>query len=484
MSAKKSSLSASKPPQLLDLPIGTGETGMRTESDSMGAVAVPADHYWGAQTQRALLHFAIGDDRLPVSLYRAYGYVKKAAAETNCALGTLPNWQADAITRVADEIIAGKLDSEFPVPVWQSGSGTQSNMNVNEVIANRANQLLGGKLGSNQPIHPNDHVNKSQSTNDTFPTAVHVAAALAIRHRLLPNVVELRQTVTAKAKQFADVIKIGRTHLQDAVPLTVGQEWSGYAAQLDDAAERIKRSLPGLYELALGGTAVGTGLNAPKGFAEAAAERLARLTGLPFVTAPNKFAALASIDSIVEAHSALRGLAVALIKIANDLRWLGSGPRSGLHELVLPPNEPGSSIMPGKVNPSQAEAMLMICTHVFGADAAIAFAGAQGNFELNTFRPIVAHTLLGSIRLLGDACAKFREHCIAGIELDQPRIEEMLARSLMLVTALTPLIGYDRAAAIAHKAHQEGTTLREAALASGYVTAEEFDRVVDARKMV
>jgi fumarate hydratase class II len=471
-------------PTVLDLPIGTGQRGTRTESDSMGEVQVPAEHYWGAQTQRSLHYFNIGGDRMPLPLYHAYGLIKKAAAQVNAALGCLPPWKANLISRVADEIIAGKLDSEFPLFVWQTGSGTQTNMNVNEVIANRAIQLAGGTLGSKQPIHPNDDVNKSQSSNDTFPTAMHIAAVLEIQRHLLPAVLGLRETVAAKARQFAGIIKIGRTHLQDAVPLTVGQEWSGYVAQLEDALQRIHDTLPGLYRLAMGGTAVGTGLNAPEGFAEAAAAKIAEYTGLPFVTAPNKFAALAATDAIVAAQSALRGLAVALMKLANDIRWLSSGPRCGLHELILPDNEPGSSIMPGKVNPTQAEAVLMVCIQVMGLDAAVGFAGALGNFQLHTMRPLLIHNTLHSIRLLGDVCTTFRQYCVAGIEVDRPRVREMVNRSLMLVTALSPVLGYDRAAAIVHKALAENTTLREAAVGGGYISAEEFDRLVDPAKMI
>jgi fumarate hydratase class II len=470
-------------PRILDLPIGTGQSGTRMDSDSMGEIAVPAERYWGAQTQRSLVHFAIGGDRMPAAVYHAYGHIKKAAAQINGALGRLPRWKADLIARVADEVIACRLDEEFPLYVWQTGSGTQTNMNVNEVIANRAIQLAGGILGSKTPIHPNDDVNKSQSSNDTFPTAMHIAAASAIHGRLLPSVAVLREVVAEKSRQFADIVKIGRTHLQDAVPLTVGQEWSGYVAQLDDAVSRIERTLPGLHRLAMGGTAVGTGLNAPVGFAEAAAAKIADSTGLPFVTAPNKFAALAATDAIVEAHGALRGLAAALMKLANDIRWLSSGPRCGLHELILPENEPGSSIMPGKVNPTQAEAMLMICIQVMGLDAAVGFAGAMGNFELHTFRPLLIFNALHSIRLLTDVCATFREYCVEGIEVDRERVGEFVGRSLMLVTALSPVLGYDRAAALAHKAHTEKLTLRDAAVAGGYISAEEFDRLVDPASM-
>ena len=471
-------------PSILDLPIGTKATGTRLETDSMGEIAVPAEHYWGAQTQRSLQHFAIGGDRMPLPVSHAYAYVKKAAAQVNADLGCLPRWKADLISRVADEILAGKLDSEFPLFVWQTGSGTQTNMNVNEVIANRANQLAGGSLGSKRPMHPNDDVNKSQSSNDTFPTAMHLAAALEIYRHLLPAVAALREAAAKKVWQFADIIKIGRTHLQDAVPLTVGQEWSGYVTQLENATQRIQETLPGLYHLAMGGTAVGTGLNAPPGFAEAAAAKIAAYTGLPFVTAANKFAALAATDAVVAAHGALRGLAAALMKFANDIRWLSSGPRCGLHELILPENEPGSSIMPGKVNPTQAEAVLMICIQVMGFDAAVGFAGALGNFELHTLRPLLIHNTLHSIRLLGDVCTTFRTYCVEGIEVDRQRVQEMVNRSLMLVTALSPVLGYDRAAALAHKALTENTTLREAAVAGGYISAEEFDRLVDPAKMI
>jgi fumarate hydratase class II len=449
----------------------------------MGTVEVPADRYWGAQTQRSLVHFSIGEDRMPAPVYHAFGYVKKAAALVNAGAGRMPGWKAGLIARVADEVIAGQLDGDFPLFVWQTGSGTQSNMNVNEVIANRAIQLVGGTLGSKRPVHPNDDVNLGQSSNDTFPTALHVAAALEIRRRLVPTVTALRDAVAAKVQDFARIVKIGRTHLQDAVPLTVGQEWSGYAAQLADALARVEESLPGLYRLAMGGTAVGTGLNAPAGFGEAAAEQIAALTGLPFVSAPNKFAALASSDAVVAAHSALRGLAVALMKLANDLRWLGSGPRCGLNELLLPENEPGSSIMPGKVNPTQCEAMMMVCVQVMGADSAVGFAGSLGNLELNTFRPLLAHNVLKSARNLADVCETFRLHCVEGIRVNEARVKELVGRSLMLVTALTPAVGYDRAAAIAHQALAGGTTLREAALASGHVSAEDFDRLVDPAAM-
>ena len=466
-----------------DLPIGTGAKGWRIESDPLGKVRVPAEHYWGAQTQRSLVHFSIGDDRLPASVYRAYGFVKKAAARLHGVAGRMPAWMADAISRAADEVIAGKLDSEFLLSVWQSGSGTQANMNVNEVIANRAIQLLGGKLGTKNPVHPNDHVNMAQSSNDTFVTAMHIAAVAEIRRFLLPRVEALARAIEAKAAAWRGVVKVGRTHLQDAVPLTVGQEWSGYAAQIRDAVEALEASLKGLYRLAAGGTAVGTGLNAPPGFDRDMAREIAKLTGYPFVTAPNKFAAQASLDAMVSASAALKGLAVALLKIANDIRWLASGPRCGLGELVLPENEPGSSIMPGKVNPAQCEALAMICVQVISEDTAVSFAGSQGHFELNTMRPLVINNFLHSARLLGDGCEKFRLFAIEGTKLNRKRIAEYVDRSLMLVTALVPAIGYDRASAIAHRALRENKTLREAALASGAVTAAEFDRLVDPAAM-
>jgi fumarate hydratase, class II len=471
-------------PRILDLPIGVGATGPRKESDSLGEIEVPAEHYWGAQTQRSLIHFSIGDDHLPKAIYHAYGYVKKAAAIVNAAEGRLADWKAELITRVADEIISGQLDSEFPLYVWQTGSGTQLNMNMNEVISNRAIQLVGGALGSKYPVHPNDDVNMSQSSNDTVPTAMHIATALEFCDRLIPSVTALTDAVKAKAREWVDVVKIGRTHLQDATPLTVGQEWSGYAAQLEDAIALVRQSLQGLYRLAIGGTAVGTGLNAPLDFGEKVAAEIARLTGRPFVTAPNKFAAQGSLDAMVAASAALRSLAVALMKFANDLRWLGSGPRAGIHELNLPANEPGSSIMPGKVNPTQEEALVMVCIQVMGEDNAVAFAGSQGNFELNTMRPIIINNVLHSARILGDACVKLREYSIEGITLDRSRIEKFVSESLMLVTALTPAIGYDKASAIAHKALEENTTLRDAAVNGGFVSAEEFDRVVDPKKMI
>jgi fumarate hydratase class II len=466
------------------LPIGIEATGERKETDSMGEIEVPANHYWGAQTERSLIHFAIGDDHMPKQVYHAYGFVKKAAALVNAAAGRLQQWEADAIAQVADEVIAGKLDSEFPLFVWQTGSGTQSNMNVNEVISNRAVQLLGGELGSKKPIHPNDHVNMAQSSNDTFPTAMHIASVLEVKKYLLPRVEALAGAIETKAKQWNEVVKIGRTHLEDAVPLTVGQEWSGYAAQLRDAIALIDRSLEGLYPLAAGGTAVGTGLNAPPSFGKDIAAKIAELTGLPFVTAPNKFAAQGSLDPMVNAHAALRALAVVLMKIANDMRWLASGPRSGLAELVLPANEPGSSIMPGKVNPTQCEAIVMICIQVLGDDSAVAFAGSQGNFELNAMRPIIINNFLHSARILADGCEKFRIFSVEGTRLNEKRIAQFVQNSLMLVTALSPVIGYDKASKIAHKALDEETTLKQAALATGWIDEKTFDQVVDPKKMV
>ena len=456
----------------------------RTESDPMGEVAVPADRLWGAETQRSLQHFAIGEDRIPLEVYEAYGYIKKAAAIVNARLGKLSKAQADLIIQAAEEVIAGKWNSEFPVHVWQTGSGTHSNMNVNEVIANRAIELAGGVVGSKSPIHPNDHVNMSQSSNDTFPTAMHMAAVSFIDKKLLPVVRALHHSIQSKAGSWADVVKVGRTHLQDAVPLTVGQEWSGYAAQVEQSAARIEQSEHELYALALGGTAVGTGLNAPAGFAEEVAAEIAKLTSYPFYTAKNKFAALGSLDAMVQAMSALRGLAVALMKIANDIRWLASGPRCGIGELRLPANEPGSSIMPGKVNPTQCEAMVMVCIQVLSADYAVAFGGSQGNFELNTMRPIVIYNVLHSARLLADACQNFRVFCVDGIELNRKRIAEFVEKSLMFATALSPSIGYDAAAEIAMEAAEQDLTLREAAVRSGKVGEAEFDRIVDPMRMV
>ncbi len=471
-------------PVVHEIPIGIDATGTRSESNSMGEIEVPADRYWGAQTQRSLIHFSIGDDRMPKRIYHAYGYVKKAAALINAAAGRLPQWKAEAIVHATDEAIAGKLDEHFPLYVWQTGSGTQSNMNVNEVLANRAIQLLGGEIGSKSPVHPNDDVNMGQSSNDTFPAAMHIAAVLELEGHLLPHAEALTAAIEMKSEEWKDVVKIGRTHLQDAVPLTVGQEWSGYAHQLRDALARIRSSEAGLFELAAGGTAVGTGLNAPANFSREIASKIAYLTGHPFVSAPNKFAALGSLDSMVAAMAALRGLAVALIKIANDMRWLASGPRCGLGELLLPENEPGSSIMPGKVNPTQCEAMVMVCIEVIGEDTAVAFAGSQGNFELNAMRPIIINNFLHSARILGDACEKFRHFSVEGTKLNRDRIAEMLGRSLMLVTALAPVIGYDKASAIAHMANEAGLTLKEAALRSGEIDEKRFDEIVDPRKMV
>ena len=455
----------------------------RTESDSMGPIEVASDRYWGAQTERSLHHFSIGEDRMPKPVIRGMALLKKAAALANHDLDRLSKEHTDLIVQAADEILAGELDDEFPLFVWQTGSGTQTNMNANEVISNRAIELAGGEKGSKDPIHPNDHVNMSQSSNDTFPTAMHIAAAEEIVHRLVPAVRELRDALAAKAGEFAEIVKIGRTHLQDAVPLTLGQEFSGYVSQLDDDIDRIESTLPGLYELAIGGTAVGTGLNSPPEFAERVAQRIAELTGLPFVSAPNKFAALAAHDAVVFTSGALKTLAASLMKIANDIRWLASGPRAGLGELVLPENEPGSSIMPGKVNPTQSEALTMVCVQVLGNDAAIGFAGTQGNFELNVFKPVMIFNLLGSTRLLADACTNFRRFAVEGVEADRERIDEHVRSSLMVVTALTPHIGYDKSAEIAKHAHHHKTTLREAALELGHLSAEEFDEWVRPERM-
>ena len=468
---------------LRDVSIGIDATGTRPESDSMGTIDVPAGHYWGAQTQRSLVHFSIGRDLMPIELCRAYGIVKKAAAQVNLADNRLPNWKAAAIIQAADEVSSGLLDSEFPLFVWQTGSGTQTNMNVNEVIANRAIQLLGGQIGSKTPVHPNDDVNMGQSSNDSFPTVMHVATLLEIEKTLFPSIEALIACIRTKAEGWNDVIKMGRTHLQDAVPLTVGQEWSGWAQQLDNALDALRSARAGLAELAAGGTAVGTGLNAPKGFGKAIAEHIAVLTGLPFVTAPNKFAALGGLDAMVRASAGLRGLAVALMKIANDMRWLGSGPRCGLAELNLPENEPGSSIMPGKVNPTQCEALIMIATQVLGNDATVAFAGAQGNFELNVMRPVIAANVLHSIRILADGCRSFLQFSVEGTTLNEQKIKHYVDVSVMLVTALSPVIGYDKASAIAHRAMEKNETLREAALASG-VSADVFDQNVNPKNMI
>jgi fumarate hydratase class II len=467
-----------------DVAIGIDAAGFRHETDAMGAIDVPADRYWGAQTQRSLVHFSIGDDRMPKRVYHAYGTVKKAAALVNADAGRLSRTKAAAIIRAADEAIAGRLDDHFPLYVWQTGSGTQSNMNVNEVLSNRAIQLLGGEIGSKSPVHPNDDVNMGQSSNDTFPTAMHIAAVFELEEHLLPRAEALAGAIETKAEAWMGVVKTGRTHLMDATPLTVGQEWSGYAHQMRDAIAGIRRSEAGLYELAAGGTAVGTGLNAPPHFSREIAAKIAELTGHPFVTAPNKFAAQGSLDAMVAAMAAVRGLAVALMKIANDMRWLASGPRCGLGELLLPENEPGSSIMPGKVNPTQCEAMVMVCIQVIGEDNAVAFAGSQGNFELNAMRPIIINNFLHAAVILGDACEKLRKFSVEGTQLNRQRIDEMVDRSLMLVTALSPVVGYDTASKIAHKANDEGLSLKEAALKLGAIDAKRFDEIVDPTKMI
>lgn len=456
----------------------------RTETDSMGAIEVPDNHYWGAQTQRSLEHFAAGQDKMPLEVIRALALVKKAAAMTNRDLGMLSPELADLIIKAADEVIVGKQDHEFPLRVWQTGSGTQTNMNVNEVISNRAIEIAGGKQGSKKPIHPNDHVNMSQSSNDVFPTAMNIAAVRSLVDRLIPSVATLRDGLAQKAKEFKDIIKIGRTHLQDAVPMTLGQEFSGYVAQLNAALIYLETTISGLYELAIGGTAVGTGINTHPQFAEKMAVQIAKLTELPFVTAKNKFAALASHDGLVFASGAVRTLAVALMKIANDIRWLASGPRCGLGELVLPENEPGSSIMPGKVNPTQCEAMTMVCVQVMGNDVAITIAGSQGNFELNVFKPVMIQNFLHSVNLLTDSCYLFDRYMVRGLKANKDKIKHFLDNSLMLVTALSPVIGYDKAAKIAHKALHDGTTLREAALALDYLKGDEFDRIVQPEKML
>jgi fumarate hydratase class II len=459
-------------------------TETRRETDSFGPIDVPADRYWGAQTERSRRNFRIGTERMPDPVIRALALVKCAAARTNMALGELDSERGDAIARAALEVMEGKLEGNFPLVVWQTGSGTQTNMNVNEVIANRAIEMLGGVMGSKIPIHPNDHVNKSQSSNDAFPTAMHIAAVAEIHRVLLPGLRRLEKTLDEKTKFLADIVKIGRTHLQDATPVTLGQEFSGYTTQVCYGVARIEAALPHLYQLAQGGTAVGTGLNSPPEFAARFAEEVAKITNLPFVTAPNKFEALAAHDAVVEMSGALNTVAASLYKIAQDIRLMGSGPRSGIGELHLPENEPGSSIMPGKVNPTQCEALTMVCTQVMGNHVAITVAGSQGNFELNVFKPVLIYNLLQSIRLLGDASASFAEHCVEGIEPDKTRIAELLHRSLMLVTALAPTIGYDNAAKVAKTAHKNGTTLREEAVKLGFVTADEFDRIVRAEEMI
>ena len=454
----------------------------RTETDSMGEIEVPADCYWGAQTQRSLLHFDIGSDVMPREMIRAFGILKKACALVNQDLGKLAADKTKLIVQACDEVIEGKLDEHFPLRIWQTGSGTQTNMNANEVISNRAIEIAGGVMGSKKPIHPNDDVNMSQSSNDTFPTAMHIAAAEQM-HKLIPEVQKVHDAIDAKATEFRDVVKIGRTHLQDATPLTVGQEMSGWASLLERDIERMNETLPGLYDLAIGGTAVGTGLNAHPEFGERAAKKIAELTGLPFKSHPNKFAALSAHDEIVFCSGALKTLAASLMKIANDIRWLASGPRCGLGELVLPENEPGSSIMPGKVNPTQSEAMTMVAVQVMGNDAAVGFAGSQGNFELNVFKPVMIHNLLHSIRLIHDGCHGFVEYCIAGMTINRQRIDENLRDSLMLVTALNPHIGYDNAAKIAKNAHQKGISLRESAIELGLLTGEKFDELVKPEEM-
>jgi fumarate hydratase, class II len=465
-------------PKILDVPIGLTATGTRREFDSLGEVDVPADRYWGAQTQRSLEHFNIGDDRMPKEVYHAYGYVKKAAAIANTRAGRLPEWKGHLIERVCDEVIRGELDADFPLYVWQTGSGTQSNMNVNEVISNRCIQLVGGTLGSQRPVHPNDHVNMGQSSNDTFPTAMHIAAYRMATEKTIPALRRLRDAIGRKSKQWAEVVKVGRTHLEDATPLTVGQEWSGYVTALDDAIADVEHATQGLLKLAMGGTAVGTGLNAPAGFGDQVAAEIASMTGASFQTAPNKFAAQGTLDRLVRAHGGLKAAAVTLFKIANDLRWLGSGPRTGIHELILPANEPGSSIMPGKVNPTQAEAMLMVAVQVISSDVAVTMGGAEGNFELNAFRPVLINNYLHSAQIMADMCDHFRKFMIEGAELNEPKLKQDIDRSVMMVTALSPVIGYDKASVISHYAIDHNLTLKQAALDKG-VSEDLFDRVVN-----
>ncbi len=459
------------------------ESNTRTERDSMGEIQVGSDRYWGAQTQRSLHYFSIGRDYIPPEVIEAFAILKQAAAQTNQELGKLPSDKAEKIVQAAQEIIDSKLMDHFPLRVWMTGSGTQCNMNVNEVISNRAIELAGGVIGSKDPIHPNDHVNLSQSSNDTFPTAMHIAAATAIHQKLLPALKMLRDGLQAKSEAWADIVKIGRTHLQDAVPLTVGQEFSGYVAQLEADIKRIEMILPDLYELAIGGTAVGTGLNTAKGFAETVAEKIQKITGLPFISAPNKFAAIAAHDAIVMASGGLKTLACSLMKIANDIRFLGSGPRCGLGELILPENEPGSSIMPGKVNPTQCEALTMVAAQVMGYDTAITIAGSQGHFELNVFKPMMIFNLLQSIQILSDSCQNFTQFLVNGLQVNREKIDNYLEQSLMLVTALTPKIGYDKAAHVAHVAHKQGLTLKQACLSLGYISAEEFESVINPYNM-
>ena len=466
-----------KAPKILDLPIGLKASGQRKEFDSLGTVMVPANRYWGAQTQRSLIHFNIGHDRMPHEVYHAYGYVKKAAAIVNTRHRRLPVWKGKLIERVCDEVISGALDQDFPLYVWQTGSGTQSNMNVNEVVSNRCIQLVGGKLGSQEPIHPNDHVNMGQSSNDTFPTAMHIAAYTMATEKTIPALKRLHKALDKKSRQWNSVVKIGRTHLEDATPLTVGQEWSGYAAALADAIVEVEHATDGLLRLAMGGTAVGTGLNSPAGFGDEVAAVIAKLTGYPFKTAENKFAAQGTLDRMVRAHAGLKTAAVTLFKIANDMRWLGSGPRTGLMEMVFPSNEPGSSIMPGKVNPTQAEAMLMVCIQIMASDVAVQMGGSEGNFELNAFRPILINNYLHSALIMADMCDHFREFMIEGAQLNKPQLQENIARSVMMVTALSPIIGYDKASVISHYAIDNNLTLKAAALKNG-VSEELFDRVV------
>ena len=456
----------------------------RIEKDSLGKVNVANDRYWGAQTQRSLQNFKIGNEHFPREFIRAYGILKKAAATVNESFGNLNSEIASTIRNAADEVVEGKLDDHFPLVVWQTGSGTQTNMNVNEVIANRAIEMLGGELGSKDPVHPNDHVNMSQSTNDTFPSTINIAAVETVAHQLIPALEKLQKSLAAKADEFHDIIKLGRTHLQDATPLSLGQEFSGYASMVDHGITRVKNAIEHCYELAMGGTAVGTGINSVAGFGEAAAKEISNLTGFPFVTAPNKFEALGGQDSIVELSSALKTVAVSLNKIANDIRWLGSGPRSGIGEINLPTNEPGSSIMPGKVNPTQAEAMTMVCTQVIGNDITITMAGASGNFELNVYRPVIAFNIIQSIRLLSEVSVSFADNCVDGIEANEERIHSNLHNSLMLVTALNPHIGYDKAAEVAKKAHKENTTLKEAIIDLGYMSGDDFDKLVQPRDMI
>jgi fumarate hydratase class II len=462
----------------------TAKKPTRTETDTFGPIEVAADRYWGAQAERSLGNFKIGWEKQPAPVVRALGIVKRAAAETNVVLGRLDAKLGAVIVKAAQEVIEGKLDAHFPLAVWQTGSGTQSNMNANEVISNRAIEIMGGEMGSKKPVHPNDHVNMSQSSNDTYPTAMHIAAAEEIEHRLIPALQKLRNALNDKAHEWKAIIKIGRTHTQDATPLTLGQEFSGYTQQVENGIHRIQQTMPMLMQLAQGGTAVGTGLNAPKGFAEMVAERIAAITMMEFTSAPNKFEALAAHDAMVMTHGAINTVAVSLFKIANDIRLLGSGPRSGLGELSLPENEPGSSIMPGKVNPTQCEALTQVCVQVFGNNAAITFAGSQGHFELNVYNPVMAYNFLQSVRLMADAAVSFTDNCVTGIEAREDNIKSGLNRSLMLVTALAPKIGYDNAAKIAKTAHKKGTTLREEAVGGGYVTDEEFDLIVDPKNMI